>query len=480
MISISAKSVHASWLDAIKAYRRPRVRGMLFLGFSAGLPYMLIFATLSRWLREAGIERSTIGFLSWVMLAYAFKWVWSPAVDRLPIPIITRLMGQRRSWMFLAQLTIIASLAGMAISDPQYNLINLVLFSLITAFASATQDIAIDAYRIEAVEEELRTSVATTYMEEELQASMATAYMMGYRFAMITSFTGALYVASFFDIDEKTYLHFSWTMAYLTMAAIMLVGIITTFVISEPEVAADSKTLKRENQAREYIEQYKDLPGFIRKALEWAYNAIFSPFWDFFIRYRWHALLILLLIGTYRISDIVLGVISNVFYTDMGFTKKEVANIANIYGTIMTLTGVSLGGVLMVRFGVMKILFLGALLSAATNILFSFMATAGKSLILLTLVISADNLSAGIATAAFIAYLSSLTNISYTATQYALFSSIMVLLPKFIGGFSGVMVDNIGYGKFFTATAVMGAPVLVLIILAAKYIPSSGYKKHDN
>jgi PAT family beta-lactamase induction signal transducer AmpG len=467
MSLISAKSVHASWLDAIKAYWRPRVRGMLFLGFSAGLPYMLVFATLSRWLREAGIERSTIGFLSWVMLAYAFKWVWSPAVDRLPIPIITRWLGQRRSWMLLAQLTIITSLASTAFSDPQYNLTRLILFSLITAFASATQDIAIDAYRIEAV-------------GEELQASMAATYMIGYRLAMIASFAGAFYVASFFDINESTYWHPSWTMAYLTMAAMMIIGVITTFVISEPEVAADSGTLKRENRTREYIEQFKELPGFIRKVLEWVFNAIISPFLDFFIRYRWHALLILLLIGTYRISDIVLGVISNVFYTDMGFTKKEVANIANIYGTIMTLTGAGLGGVLMVRYGVMKILFLGALLSAATNILFSFMSAVGKSLILLTLVISADNLSAGIATAAFIAYLSSLTNISYTATQYALFSSIMVLLPKFIGGFSGVMVDNIGYGKFFTATAVMGMPVLILIILAAKYIPSSGYKKHDN
>ncbi len=467
MSLISDKSVHASWMDAIKAYWRPRVRGMLFLGFSAGLPYMLVFATLSRWLREAGIERSTIGFLSWVMLAYAFKWVWSPVVDRLPIPIITRWLGQRRSWMLLAQLTIITSLASTAFSDPQYNLTRLILFSLITAFASATQDIAIDAYRIEAV-------------GEELQASMAATYMIGYRLAMIASFAGAFYVASFFDINETTYWHPSWTMAYLTMAAMMIIGVITTFVISEPEAVTDSGTLTRENRAREFIEQYKELPSFIRKVFEWVFNAIISPFLDFFIRYRWHALLILLLIGTYRISDIVLGVISNVFYTDMGFTKTEVANIANIYGTIMTLTGVSLGGVLMVRYGVMKILFLGALLSAATNILFSFMATAGKSLILLTLVISADNLSAGIATAAFIAYLSSLTNISYTATQYALFSSIMVLLPKFIGGFSGVMVDNIGYGKFFTATAVMGAPVLVLIILAAKYIPSSGYKKHDN
>jgi PAT family beta-lactamase induction signal transducer AmpG len=307
---------------------------------------------------------------------------------------------------------------------------------------------------------------------------MAATYMIGYRLAMIMSFAGALHIAALFDINETTYRYYSWMMAYLAMAVTMLVGIITTLLISEPEAAPDSGTVARESRIKERIERYSYIPGFIRKFLEWMYNAAVSPFLDFFIRYRWHALLILLLIGTYRISDIVLGVISNVFYVDMGFTKKEVANIANIYGTVMTLVGASLGGILMVRYGVMKILFLGALLSAATNVLFSIMSAIGKSLLFLTFVISADNLSAGIATAAFIAYLSSLTNISYTATQYALFSSIMLLLPKFIGGFSGVIVDNIGYENFFMATAVIGIPVLVLIFLANRYIPSSGYRKH--
>lgn len=465
MSSKTTKSVHAGWLESVKTYWKPRVRSMLFLGFSAGLPYMLIFSTLSRWLREAGIERSTIGFLSWVMLAYAFKWVWSPVVDRFPIPLLTRRMGRRRSWMLFAQLIIMASLAGMALSDPEYNLTNLVLFALLTAFASATQDIAIDAYRIEAV-------------EEDLQASMAATYMIGYRLAMIIAMAGALHIAALFDTSETTYRYYSWMMAYLAMAITMLVGITTTLLISEPEAAPDSGTVMRESHIKESLERYNYIPGFIRKFLESTYNAAVSPFLDFFIRYRWHALLILLLIGTYRISDIVLGVISNVFYADMGFTKKEVANIANIYGTVMTLVGASLGGILMVRYGVMKILFLGALLSAATNVLFSIMSAIGKSLLFLAFVISADNLSAGIATAAFIAYLSSLTNISYTATQYALFSSIMLLLPKFIGGFSGVIVDNIGYENFFMATAIIGIPVLVLIFLANRYIPSSGYRKH--
>jgi PAT family beta-lactamase induction signal transducer AmpG len=439
---------------------------MLFLGFSAGLPYMLIFATLSRWLREAGIERGTIGFLSWIMLAYAFKWVWAPIVDRVPIPFLTSRMGRRRSWMLCAQILIMTALAGMASSDPQHGLIPLVSFALLAAFASATQDIAIDAYRIEAV-------------EEELQASMAATYMIGYRLAMVLASAGALYIAAYFDIHEGAYRYFSWMMAYLSMAIMILVGVVTTLVISEPEVTADSGTLSRESHMQEMIERFIHIPGFIRRSLDWFYNAVISPFLDFFIRYRWHAILILLLIGTYRISDIVLGVIANVFYVDMGFTKKEVAKIANIYGTVMTLMGAGLSGVFMVRYGVMKILFVGALLSAATNVLFSIMSTVGKSLIMLILVISADNLSAGIAAAAFIAYLSSLTNISYTATQYALFSSIMLLFPKFTGGFSGVLVDKIGYEMFFILTAVIGIPVLGLIFLASKYIPSSGYRKHD-
>ncbi len=462
----ATKSVHASWVESVKAYWRPRVRSMLFLGFSAGLPYTLVFATLSRWLREAGIERSTIGFLSWVMLAYGFKWVWSPVVDRLPIPVLTRRMGRRRSWMLSAQLIIMVSLAGMAFSDPRHNLINLVLFALLTAFASATQDIAIDAYRIEAV-------------EEELQAAMAATYMIGYRLAMILSSAGALYIAAFLDINETAYRYYSWMMSYLSMTIMMLVGIVTTLLISEPVVAADPGTLGRENRMKVIIEGYTYIPDFIRKFLEWFYDAVISPFLDFLVRYRWYAILILLLIGTYRISDIVLGVISNVFYVDMGFSKNEVATISNVFGVIMTLSGAGLGGVLMVRYGVMKILFLGAFLSAITNVLFSILAAFGNNIPLLIIVISADNLSAGIATAAFIAYLSSLTNISYTATQYALFSSFMVLLPKIIGGFSGVTVDSIGYEIFFIITAVIGIPVLILILLASKYIPSSGYRKHD-
>ncbi len=461
----ASSSTLTNWLNASRVYWHPRVRGMLFLGFSAGLPLLLVFGTLSFWLREAGVERSTIGFVSWVALAYGFKWVWAPLVDRLPLPLLNRLLGRRRSWMLLSQFCIIAGLVGMALSDPQESLARFALLALGVAFASATQDIVIDAYRIESV-------------GENLQGAMAATYMMGYRLAMIMSGAGALAIAALFDPDETVYHQGAWMAAYLSMALMMLVGIVTTLIIREPDVTADSHTLERENRTDTLIEHQQWLPLALRRFAEGFYNAAISPFVDFISRYRWQALLILALIATYRISDVVLGVISNVFYVDMGFSKGEVATITKIYGVIMTLVGAGLGGLLMVRIGVMRTLLLGGLLAAATNLLFAMLAGVGHDVPMLTLVISIDNLSAGVATAAFIAYLSSLTNISYSATQYALFSSVMLLLPKFMGGFSGVMVDGMGYQTFFLLTALMGVPVLVLILLAMRYIPSSGYKKH--
>jgi PAT family beta-lactamase induction signal transducer AmpG len=438
---------------------------MLLLGFSAGLPLLLVFGTLSFWLREAGIERSTIGFLSWVALAYGFKWAWAPLVDRLPLPWLTRTLGRRRSWMLLAQLLVIAGLIGMALSDPRDGILQFALLALLVAFSSATQDIAIDAYRIEAV-------------EEVLQGAMASSYMVGYRLAMIMSGAGALAIAAYIDPTEGSYHQEAWMAAYLSMAALMLVGVVTVLMIREPQVQVDAGTRQREAQADRRLQQLAWLPGPLQGFAAWFYGAVISPFADFIGRYRWQALLILALIATYRISDVVLGVISNVFYVDLGFSKAEVAAITKVYGVIMTLLGAGLGGVLMLRLGVMRILFAGGLLAALTNLLFALLSTLGHDVPMLTLVISIDNLSAGLATSAFVAYLSSLTNVSYSATQYALFSSVMLLLPKFLGGFSGVMVDGMGYPSFFLLTTLMGMPVLVLILLAMRYIPSSGYRKH--
>ncbi len=452
------------WGDAFRLYLQPKVRAMLFLGFSSGLPILLVFSSLSFWLREAGIERSTIGFISWVALAYGFKWIWSPLVDRMPLPLLTRWFGRRRGWMLLAQITIISALVGMAFSDPQQDLTQLIIFAVIVAFGSATQDIVIDAYRIERA-------------NTDAQAAMAATYMVGYRLAMILATAGALGLAAWVDPDETTYQFAPWTFAYLCMAVAMGIGLVTTLLVREPNIPENPAVEKRESDVRHALEKFVFLPSFLHRFFAWFSNAVIGPFADFLVRYRWHAVLILLLIGTYRISDIVLGVIANVFYVDVGFTKGEVATISKFFGVVMTLLGAGLGGVLVTRFGVMRILFLGALLAAATNLLFALLATVRNDVVLLTVVISVDNLSAGIATSAFIAYLSGLTNISYSATQYALFSSVMLLFPKFLGGFSGVVVDVVDYPTFFLMTALIGLPVLVLVVLAMRWIPADSAKE---
>ena len=446
----------AGWGEAIGTYFHPRPLTLLFLGFSSGLPLLLVFGTLSFWLREAGVERATIGFISWVALAYGFKWVWSPLVDRLPIPVLSRLLGRRRGWLLLAQLALAAGLAGMALTDPGQDLERLVWLAVLVAFASATQDVVIDAFRIESG-------------GARLQAAMAATYMIGYRLAMIAAGAGVLWLAAWVDLDETTYQHAPWAFAYLVMAGLMGVGILTTLLVSEPHPP--------ERPAAEAAREpalFARLPGWLQPAARWLWSAVLSPFIEFFGRHGWLALLVLALIASYRISDIVLGVIANVFYVDMGFSKTQVANVTKVFGVAMTLLGAVIGGVLVNRLGVMRILFTGALLAAATNLLFALLAQTGASVPMLIGVVAMDNLSGGLASAAFVAYLSALTNVQYSATQYALFSSVMLLLPKFLGGFSGVIVDSIGYVQFFTLTALMGLPVLLLVWLAGRYTRPEG------
>ena len=424
-----------SWLDTLKVYAEPPTLRMLLLGFSAGLPLLLVLGTLSFRLREAGIDRTTIGYLSWVGLAYAFKWAWAPLVDRLPLPLLQRWLGWRRSWLLLSQIVIAAGLVGMALQDPRNGLEPLVWCALIVAFASATQDIALDAFRIESA-------------GSERQAALAAAYQTGYRLAMIWAGAGVLWVAARFESDMGGYQQAAWQMAYLVMALSMAPGLLTVLLSPEP--------------ARRQVAPARNLATWLREALV-------APFADFVQRHRWQAALILGLIAVYRISDVVMGIMANPFYVDMGYSKDEVAAVTKVFGVIMTLVGAFIGGVLAMRLGVMRVLMLGAVLSAASNLLFAWLGTRGHDLHALVWVISADNLSSGIASAAFIAYLSSLTNIQYSATQYALFSSMMLLAPKWLAGFSGRFVDLYGYEHFFVATACLGLPVLVLIALAKRY-----------
>ncbi len=434
-ISPTSSRPSLTWRDAMRVYREPASLRMLLLGFSAGLPLLLVFGTLSFWLREAGINRTTIGHLSWVGLAYGFKWVWSPLVDRLPLPLLTRALGRRRSWLLLSQCVIMVALVCMAVSDPRLSLVPIVWGALAVAFGSATQDIALDAYRIESA-------------GPERQGALAATYQTGYRLAMIWAGAGVLWIAARAEVaDAASYQQGAWQTAYLVMAASMLLGVFTVLASPEP--------------IHRHI-----APA--RGAAEWLRGALVAPFADFIGRYRWQAVLILALIALYRISDVVMGIMANPFYVDMGYSKDEVAAVTKVYGVVMTLAGAFIGGALSMRFGVMRVLMLGAVLSAASNVLFAWLAGHGHDVTALVFVVSADNLSSGIASAAFIAYLSSLTNVEYSATQYALFSSLMLLLPKFLAGFSGQYVDAFGYGQFFVGTALLGVPVLLLIWLASR------------
>ena len=435
IVTIATAKTKKSWREVFAVYAEPATLRMLLLGFSAGLPLLLVFGTLSFWLREAGINRTTIGYLSWVGLAYAFKWVWAPLVDRMPIPILTRMLGRRRSWLLVSQIVIVGALIGIGLTDPRMALTPVVWCALAIAFGSATQDIALDAYRIESA-------------DTDRQAALAAAYQTGYRIAMIWAGAGALWIAARAEVASVVgYQQGAWQIAYLVMAASMLLGVATVLLSPEPAMRL--------------------IPP-ARNAAEWLKSALVEPFADFLRRYGKQAILILALIAIYRISDVVMGIMANPFYVDMGYTKDEVAAVTKIYGVIMTLVGAFVGGVLAMRFGVMKVLMLGAVLSSSSNLLFAWLGSRGHDVWALTFVISADNLSSGIASAAFIAYLSSLTNINYSATQYALFSSMMLLLPKFLAGYSGKYVDAFGYAHFFTATALLGVPVLVLVWLASR------------
>ncbi len=436
----SASESKKTFVELLALYRNPRVITLLFLGFSAGLPFLLVFTTLSAWLRTEDVSRSTIGFFSWIGITYSIKVFWAPVVDSVNLPGLAGWLGRRRSWMILAQTGIALGLILIAMTDPKSQLYWIAVFGLLVAFSSATQDITIDAYRIESA-------------PVDFQGAMAASYILGYRLALLMAGAGALYIA---DLA-------SWSIAYFTMAALMLIGIVTTLLIHEPQ--ASKQRIDEKNLVKDKVkQQYPGLPGFICNAIAWFIPAVINPFRDFFNRNGVLALVILLFISVFRISDITMGVMANPFYIDLGFSLQEIAFVTKFFGFFMTILGAGLGGILVAKYGLSRPLLLGAFMVVITNLLFAWLAVIKPSIYGLAVVISADNISGGIAVSAFIAYLSSLTNTAYTATQYALFSSLMTLPAKFIGGFSGIIVDQFGYASFFVYAALLGIPAIGLIL----------------
>jgi PAT family beta-lactamase induction signal transducer AmpG len=471
---------------------------MLLLGFSSGLPILLVFSTLSVWLVKAGVSRSTITMFSWAALAYSFKFIWSPVIYNLKIPI--KDFGHRKSWLLISQLMIIFSLIFISFTDPSKTLILTAIGSVLIAFSSASQDIIIDAYRIESA-------------PQKMQGALSSMYIAGYRIAMLIAGAGSLYLASFFGVE--VYDANVWKKVYLIMASLMLVGIFTTLSSPEPNIKRKISNLSFPDQLRFLISfilaiiifvviySLLDNPfingdplinflyalirislcflgsglivyflisiNFIKKNS--ASIAYVEPVTNFINRYGKTAVLILLLIGLYRIADIVMGVVANIFYLDRGYNVREIATYSKFFGVFATIIGGIIGGYSAIKIGTLKALFFGALIAAASNLLFAWLAISDPNIKTLIVVITADNISSGFAGAAFVVYLSALTSIKFTATQYALFSSLMLLLPKVLAGYSGAIVDQMGYANFYVFTAIIGIPVLLLIIWIAKIAP---------
>lgn len=509
----AAPTALARWCASLATLWDRRVLSLLGFGFSAGIPLLLIFSSLSLWLSEAGVERKAVTFFSWAALGYAFKFIWAPLVDRLPLPVLTARLGRRRSWMLVSQAGVAVAIVGMAGTDPAQGstaLTQMAVFAVLLGFTAATQDIVIDAYRIECA-------------PVEMQGTLSSAYIAGYRVGMVASGAGALFLAAYWGSTKEAYSYQAWHHTYWLMAALVGVGVLTTLLSPEPPrratVATDGAPGHASGQHARLLAVFlasvcafvavfawvgeawaawapvaqEPLLGLAVEAVrlllalvaafgvgwglvrlgvaqrEQARRTWVEPVLDFFQRYGTRtAWLVLALVGLYRISDIVLGVISNVFYQDMGFSKPEIAFAVKTFGVAVSIVGSFAGGLVAARYGVMRTLMWGGVMAALTNLGFVALAHAGHHVPLMYAVVAADNLAAGFSSAAFVAFLSSLTNVSFTAVQYAIFSSLMTLLPKTLGGYSGGMVDAMGYPGFFWFTAGIGVPVLLLVWLAGR------------
>lgn len=421
-----------NWIAASRVYFQRRLIIIFLLGFSAGLPFLLMFGTLTAWLSLAGTSKTEIGYFVLIGVAFSLKFLWAPLVDRLPLPILTRVFGQRRSWLLLAQLVCIASLVGIGLSDPAVSLPITAAWAVTLAFASATQDIVIDAYRIET-------------LSEDEQGMGAAVYQLGYRIAMIATGAGALILASILG----------WTIAYIIMAALMAVGLVTTLLSPEPKHPS-----QQDNGQLSRIVRYK----------KWIKESVVAPFTEFLSRPG--AWAILLFVVFYKYADGIWAAMANPFYLELGFTLTEIGVVSKTYGVVMTIIGSVLGGVMVLRLGILKSVLFGAIFMALTNLLYAALALAGPSVPVLMAVISIENLANGIGGTAFIAYLSSLCNLAYTATQYALLSSFMNVARTFLAAGGGWLADQVDWVTFFVITTIAGIPGVVLLLYLMKRFPT--------
>ena len=415
-----------SWRTALAVYRNRRMLAILCMGFSSGLPILLVFSTLSYWLREAGASRTEIGLFVLVGISYSFKFVWSPFIDRLPIPLLTRRLGRRRSWALAIQLPLMLAIFALGSTDPKSQLAATAVFAVIVAFLSASQDIVIDAYRIE-------------LLRPAEQGAGAAATQWGYRIGTLAGSTGVFDAAQFGG----------WHFAYSIMAALMLVGIVAVLLTREPVVPATVLPREQGGTRRDRI-------------AAWMRTAVVEPFLDFMQRRAWAAILVLIVL--YKLGEALAGTMSNTLYQELGFAKDEVGNIGKIVGLVATLSGVAIGGALVARLGLFRALLIAGTLQMLGNLLYIALVLAGHNNFMLAASIFGENFTGGMASAAFVAYLSSLCNIAFTATQYALFSSLAAVPARFLSAPSGWLVDQVNWIPFFLFATLACLPSLILLV----------------
>lgn len=417
-----------SWREAFAVYRDRRMLAILCMGFSSGLPLPLTFGTLSYWLSKVGVSRTSIGLFVLVGLSYILKFLWSPFIDQLKIPALTRRMGRRRSWAIVIQLPLMAAIFALGSTDPTSQLFATALFAVIVAFLSASQDIVIDAYRIE-------------LLRPDEQGAGAAATQWGYRFGVLAGGAGAFDAAAFGG----------WHFAYTVMAALMLVGIVTVLLTREPKVpnSALAPATGRRGSRRQRI-------------AAWVRHAIVLPFADFMRRRSWITIAVLIVL--YKLGEAIAGTMSNPLYDELGFTESEVGNIGKLSGFVATLAGVAVGGAMVARLGVFRALLFGGVLQMLSNLLYVALLMAGHSNLMLAASIFGENFTGGMASAAFVAYLSGLCNAAFTATQYALFSALAAVPLRFLSAPSGWLVDQMGWVSFFLASTMLCVPSLLVLL----------------
>ncbi len=435
-----------TWIEALGVYRDRRIVWIGLLGFSSGIPLALTFSTLTFWLFESGISKSAIGLFASVATPYTLKFLWAPLIDRLRLPLLCPALGRRRGWLLFTQVALMLSLLGLGATHPESNAWMTALFAVLTAFWSASQDIVVDAYRVE-------------ILDTEQYAAGSAAYVLGYRVAMLVSGAGALFMATVLG----------WFEVYAVMAALVLVGVFTTLASAEPAGVEDAEGAQVDAEIREYLAARPQLQGRRAAAAAWIYAAVVCPFADFMQRPGWLAILAFVML--YKFGDALAGVMTNPFLLELDFTKTEIATVVKTYGFFATIAGSLLGGAMMKALGMVRSLWICGLFQMFSNLMFAVQAGAGHSNAMLVATIGIENLASGMGTTAFVAYLSSLCSVSYTATQYALLSSVMSAARTWLSSSGGWLAENMSWVAFFILTTGAAVPGLLLLAWITRKLP---------